>query len=147
MEIEGDGGYPVFSVKIESLSDFIAFMEQDVDPGLDRGLTQAKVDATTGQQLCAGLTGPMIGSSKANYDYAQRYPIDNMVRYLFTGEAMLETIDRLTQIYRSAEEMAGVTTDQVQGILSAAYAQKQDDFEAWQAANPPRDGNGHRMDV
>ena len=147
MELEGEGGYPVFSVEIESLADFIAFMEQDVDPGLDRGLAQAQADATTAQQLCAGLTGPMIGGAKANYEYAQRYPIDNMVRYLFTGSAMLETIDRLTQLYRTAEEMADVTTDQVQGILSSVYAEKKADFEAWQAANPPRDANGNRMDL
>jgi hypothetical protein len=89
----------------------------------------------------------MIGGAKANYEYAQRYPIDNMVRYLFTGSAMLETIDRLTQLYRTAEEMADVTTDQVQGILSNVYAERKADFEAWQAANPPRDANGNRMDL
>jgi hypothetical protein len=147
MEIEGEGGYPVFSVRIESLADFVAFMERDVDPTLDRGLAQAQNDAATGQQLCAGLTGPMLGSSKANYEYAQRYPIENLIRYVFTGAAMLDTIDQLTRIYRGAEEMASLTPAQVQGMLSAAYAQKQADYEAWLASNGTRGSDGQRTDL
>lgn len=147
MEIEGEGGYPVYSVKIESLADFVAFLERDVDPSLDRGLAQAQTDAATGQQLCSGLIGPMLGSSKVNYEYAQRYPIENLVRYLFTGAAMLDTIDHLTQLYRGAEELASLTPAQVQGMLSAAYAQKQAEYEAWLASNPVRDANGYRMDL
>jgi hypothetical protein len=89
----------------------------------------------------------MLGSSKANYEYAQRYPIENLIRYVFTGAAMLDTIDQLTRIYRGAEEMASLTPAQVQGMLSAAYAQKQADYEAWLASNGTRGSDGQRTDL
>ncbi|MCL6431933.1 MAG: hypothetical protein K6V36_13900 [Anaerolineae bacterium] len=123
---ESGGGYsyPHFQVEISSLADFLSFIEHELGGSLDAGIDRVKLDAVDSYGLAASLAGPMIGASRRNYLLAQQFPIENLVRYMFTGVAMLEVIEYLMKMYKTTEEMAALTTADVQGFLSAAYEQK-----------------------
>lgn len=131
----GAGGFtfPTFKVEINSLADFLAFIEHDLGANLDTGLNRIKAEAESGAGLASGLVGPMIAYSRLNYLRAQDYPIENLVRYLFTGAAMLEVIEYLMKMYKTTEEMAALTTEEVRGFLSAAYEQKYAELKAHEA--------------
>ncbi|MBX6752295.1 MAG: hypothetical protein IRY85_21980 [Micromonosporaceae bacterium] len=132
---DGGGGFtfPTFKVEINSLADFLSFIEHDLGTSLDTGLNRIKAEAESGAGLAAGLVGPMIAYSRLNYLRAQDYPIENLVRYLFTGAAMLEVIEYLMKMYKTTEEMAVLTTEEVRGFLSAAYQQKYEELKAHEA--------------
>jgi hypothetical protein len=138
MVVVADGGgggfaFPTFKVEINSLADFLSFIEHDLGTNLDTGLNRIKVEAESGARLASGLMGPMIAYSRLNYLRAQDYPIENLVRYLFTGAAMLEVIEYLMKMYKTTEEMAALTTEEVQGFLSAIYEQKYAELKAHEA--------------
>jgi hypothetical protein len=138
MAVVADGGgggftFPTFKVEINSLADFLSFIEHDLGANLDTGLSRIKAEAETGAGLGAGLAGPMIAYSRLNYLRAQDYPIENLVRYLFTGAAMLEVIEYLMKMYKTTEEMAALTTEEVRGYLTAVYEQKYAELKAHEA--------------
>lgn len=133
----GGGTYlqvPSFEVKVGSLADFLGFIERELDLGLDPGVRQISTDAEQGLDWCTGVTGPKIAYSWQNYAFSQRYPVENLARYLLTGLAMLEVIEALIPHYRNAEDLAALTTEEVQARLSDAYLAK---YEAMQEATPP----------
>jgi hypothetical protein len=116
--------FPTFQVEINSLADFLTFIERDLGANLDTGISRIKAEAESGANLAAGFVGERLFYSRLNYLYAQNFSIDNLVRYLFTGAAMLEVIECLMKMYKTTEEMAALTTEEVGGFLSAAYEQK-----------------------
>ena len=129
---DGGGGlpFPTFAVEITSLGDFLAFIERELGVPLDAGVDRVMLDAGRSQAFAAGLAGPMISTSRHNHVHSQRFPVENLVRYLFTGVAMLEVIEQLMERYKNTEELATLTTADVQGFLSAAYQQKYQDLQA-----------------
>lgn len=140
----GGGGIPTYSVEIRSLADFIAFIERELDGTLDPAVDRARGDYPRGLEWGTRMTGQKIPYSRFNYVKSQRLAVENLAQYLLTGVAMLEVIDRLTQVYRTAEELAAVTTEDIQGFLTAVYNEK---HAAMQEAQRPRDANGHYMDL
>jgi hypothetical protein len=129
MVVVADGGgggysYPTFQVEINSLGDFLSFVEQELGVTLDAGIRRAMIDHAESQGLAASLAGPMISASRRNHLLAQQFPIENMIRYMFTGVAMLEVIEYLMKMYKTTDEMAALTAKEVQGFLSAVYEQK-----------------------
>lgn len=125
--------YPTFAVEIKSLADFLSFIEHDLEANLNTGLDRIRSEADRGADLGAGLVGEMIVYSRYNYLRAQGYPIENLVRYLFTGAAMLEVIEHLMKMYKTTEEMAALTMEDVRGFLSAVYEQKYQDLKEHEA--------------
>jgi hypothetical protein len=141
MAVVADGGtggftFPTFQVEISSLADFLAFIEHDLGLNLKSGLDHAVSEANSGAYLAAGFPGEMIIRSWETYLLAQKYPIDNLVRYLFTGAAMLEVIEYLMKMYKTTEEMAALTSEEVRGYLSAAYEQKYAQLQAHAVSRP-----------
>jgi hypothetical protein len=129
MAVVADGGtggftFPTFQVEIDSLADFLTFIERDLGANLDTGIARIKAEAASGANLGAGLTGERFYLSRLSHLHAQNFSIENLVRYLFTGAAMLEVIEHLMKMYQTTEEMAALTMDEVGGFLSAAYEQK-----------------------
>ncbi len=133
----GGGGWaPVqYQVTIDSLADFVNFIEREVNYNLDPGLSRIQSDYSHG--LLWGLTvpGQVVRASREGYSQAQQLAVDNMIRYVLTGAAMRETIERLMETYKTAEEMATVSTEQVQGALTLAY---QRNYAALQAQLNPQ---------
>lgn len=148
MFIPDDGGaeplYSTYVVGFDTLTDFIAFMDRELNGPLDRGIDRIQTDSPSGQDLVAGLMGHKIGRTRYNYLHGQQFALDNLARYMLTGLAMLEVIDHLLHLYRKAEDLAAVSTDDLKGFLSGVYRDKE---AAWLEATRPRDANGHYMDL
>jgi hypothetical protein len=140
----GGGGLPTFSVEIGSLADFIAFIERELNGTLDPAVDRARGDYQHGLEWGTRITGRKVPYSRYNYVKSQRLAVDNMAQYLLTGVAMLEVIERLTQVYRTTEELAALTTEDIQGFLTTVYNEK---HTAMQEAQRPRDANGNYMDL
>jgi hypothetical protein len=146
--IPDDGGpeplYSTYVVGFDTLKDFIAFMDKELNGSLDRGIDRIQGDSPYGQDLVAGLMGHKIGRTRYNYLHGQQYALDNLARYMLTGLAMLEVIDHLLKIYRNAEDLAAVSTEDLKGFLSGVYREKE---AAWREATRPRDASGNYMDL
>jgi hypothetical protein len=139
-----DAGGPTYSVEIGSLSDFISYIEGELSGTLEPTVDQARSDYPHGLEWGTRIAGQQIPYSRFNYVKSQRLAVENLGQYLLTGVAMIEVIDRLTQVYRTTEELAALTTEEVQGFLSAAFMEK---YAAMQAAQRPQDANGNYMDL
>jgi hypothetical protein len=140
----GGGAFPAYSVEIGSLADFIAFIERELNGTLDPAIDRARGDYPRGLEWGTRITGQKIPYARFNYVKSQRLAVENLAQYLLTGVAMLEVIDRLTQVYRTTEELATLTTEDIQGFLSTVYNDK---HAAMREAQRPRDANGNYMDL
>ena len=138
MAVVADSGpsgftYPTFAVEINSLADFLSFIEHDLGANLNTGLDRIQSEANRSAGLGAGLAGERFFYSWRSYLQAQRFPIENLVRYLFTGTAMLEVIEHLMKMYKTTEEMAALSMEDVRGFLSAVYEQKYQELKEHEA--------------
>jgi len=132
---DGGGGftYPTFQVEINSLADFLAFIEHDLGSNLNTGVDRIKSQASDSAGLGAGLPGEMIQCSRTAYLRALGNSVDNLVRYMFTAAAMLEVTEQLMKMYKTTEEMAALTVEQVNGFLTAVYEQKYQELKDYEA--------------
>jgi hypothetical protein len=137
------GGGPTYSVEIGSLAEFISFIEGELSGTLEPSVGQARSDYPHGLEWGTHISGQQIPYTRFNYVKSQRLAVENLAQYLLTGLSMIEVIDRLTQVYRTTEELAAVTTEDIQGFLTAVFMEK---YTAMQEAQRPHDANGNYMD-
>lgn len=102
-----------YAVEIESLGDFLTFVDRELATQLEPGAAGVRDDLPQGQRWGSSLHGRVILAARRSYLEANHRADANLASYVSAGATMLDVIKRLMDTYRTSEEMAALTTEDV----------------------------------
>ena len=102
-----------YAVRVDSLSDFALFLERELGVAVDPGVRHIHDDSPHGLNWGDRVRSALVDRTRTGYTASQRGAITNLANYLRAGAVMLEVIERLITTYRTSEEMAALSTEDV----------------------------------
>jgi hypothetical protein len=114
-----------YSVEIDSLTDFAAFLDREMRLNVDPATSEVRADAPHGMNWGATLNSALVENARFSYLEAHEISVRNLARYIGAGSLMTEVIERLMQMYRTTEEMARLTTEDVLGVFATVRAERE----------------------
>ena len=114
------GAGPRIEVQIGSLADFAAFVGRELGASLESAAQRAVDDQAHGRHWGSTVVSRLVDATRVRYLDAHTEAVRNMGRYLAAGAVMIDVIDELMRTYRTSEELAGVTSEQVLAMLRDA---------------------------
>lgn len=118
------GGEHRYAVEIESLADFLTFVDREVATALQPGTYGIGMELSHGNHWGGTVHGGLMRAVRVSYLDAQYDADANLASYLRAGEAMSVVIQRLMGTYRTAEELASLTTEQVLDMFRTVVAER-----------------------
>jgi hypothetical protein len=109
-----------YTVDIGTMNDFVAFVERELGLNYRPAVDGIRGDYTHGLNWGQGVHGELVRHGRAHYVNGQWQATQNLLGYLVTGLAMLDTIKRLTELYQTNEAMASLEWSQVEAQMSDA---------------------------
>jgi len=116
----GSAGGPRIEVRVGSLADFAAFVGRELAGALEPAAHRVRDDQPHGRHWGATVVSRVVDATRVRYLDAHAEAVRNMGRYLTAGAVMMDVIDELMRTYRTSEEMASVTSEQVLAMLRDA---------------------------
>lgn len=113
-----------YAVDIGTMNDFVTFVERELGLNYRPAVNGIRDDYSHGLNWGQGVHGDLVRYGRAHYVKGQWQATQNLLGYLVTGLAMLDTIKRLTELYRTNEAMAGLEWKQVEAEMSDALARQ-----------------------
>lgn len=107
-------------VQVGSLGDFVAFVSRELETGLQPAARGIRDDQACGQHWGATVVSRLVDATRVRYLDAQAEAVRNMDRYVTAGAVMMNVIDQLMRTYRTSEDMATLTSEQVLAMLREA---------------------------
>ena len=107
-------------VRVGSLGDFVAFVSREMESSLEPATRGIRDDQPSGQHWGATVVSRLVNGTRVRYLDAHAEAVRNMGRYLTAGAVMMNVIDQLMRTYRTSEEMASLTSEQVLAMLRDA---------------------------
>ena len=107
-------------VRVESLGDFAAFVSRELESSLEPATRGIRDVQPAGQHWGATVVSRLVNGTLVRYLAAHAEAVRNMGRYLTAGAVMTNVIDQLMRTYRTSEEMAALTSEQVLAMLRDA---------------------------
>jgi hypothetical protein len=120
-------GSPI-DVRVSSLGDFVAFVSRELEGSLEPATRGIRDDQHSGQHWGATVVSRLVNGIRVRYLDAHAEAVHNMGRYLTAGAVMMTVIDQLMRTYRTSEEMATLTSEQVLAMLRDAPRPPQQDL-------------------
>ena len=123
---ESLGGLPAsmsltqYTVDIGTMNDFVAFVERELGLNYRPAVDGIRGDYTHGLNWGQGVHGDLVRYGRSHYVNGQWQATQNLLGYLVTGLAMLDTIKRLTELYETNEAMAQLEWSQIEAQMSDA---------------------------
>jgi hypothetical protein len=108
----------VLDVEIGGLGDFATFLDRELRANLDPTVDTIRTDSPHGLNWGVTLASALVGKVRSHYVDSQEEALRNLAAYLWAGRTMRELIDRLVDTYRSSEEMAQLTTEDVLALFT-----------------------------
>jgi hypothetical protein len=109
-----------YAVEVGSLADFVAFVDRELDTSLQPAAHHVRADEGHGRNWGATLVSRQVNATRARYLDAHAEAVRNMSRYLTAGAVMMRVIDDLMRTYRTGEQLASLTPEQVLRMLRDA---------------------------
>jgi hypothetical protein len=113
-----------YAVEIESLTDFLAFVDRELTATLEPGSSGIRVQLPAGQRWGGTVQGRVVRAARVAYLGAHGNATDNLASYAEAGATMLEVIKRLMDTYRTSEELAKVRTEDVLRLFDAVSRER-----------------------
>ncbi len=113
-----------YAVEIESLADFLTFVDREVTTALQPGTYGIGMELSHGNHWGGTVHGGLMRAVRVAYLDAQYDADANLASYLRARVAMRIVVQRLMDMYRTTEEMASLTTEQVLELFRAVAAER-----------------------
>jgi hypothetical protein len=117
MAESGQGGVR-YGVESDGLADFLAFLDRELSTSVKPAAREIIVDQSHGMEWGKSLHGRLVADARARYAGAHAEAVFNLTRYHWAGVLMTEVIQRLMQTYRTSEELAQLSTDDVLALFT-----------------------------
>jgi hypothetical protein len=106
-------GHTRYAVEIESLADFHAFVDREISTALEPRSSSVRADLLEGRHWGGALRTGMVRAARLNYGQAHSRADANLGAYLRAGATMLEVIKVLMENYRTTEDLARLSVEDV----------------------------------
>jgi len=109
-----------YAVDVGTMNEFVAFVERELGLNYRPAVDGIRSDYTHGLNWGQNVHGDLVRYGREHYVKGQWQAAQNLLGYLVTGLAMLDTIKRLTELYQSNEAMANLEWSQVEAQMTDA---------------------------
>jgi hypothetical protein len=114
----------ILGVEIGGLADFAAFLDQELRANFSPTVDAIRTDSSHGLNWGTRLRSGLIDAARTTYVRSQEEALANLSGYLGAGAAMRDLIQRLMETYRTSDEMAGLTTQDVLDLFAQVRVER-----------------------